>query len=45
MGLTFLPKRLIQQGLADARLELVLPGLATRGQLFAVYSSRKNLSA
>jgi DNA-binding transcriptional LysR family regulator len=45
MGLTFLPKWLIHQDLADRRLELVLPGLATRGQLFGVYPSRKYLSA
>jgi DNA-binding transcriptional LysR family regulator len=46
MGLTLLPKWMIQEDLAHGRLELVLPGQITVGvQLFGVYPSRKYLSA
>jgi DNA-binding transcriptional LysR family regulator len=46
MGLTFLPKWLIEQDLAEGRLERVLPEVAIfRGRLYAVYPSRKYLSA
>jgi DNA-binding transcriptional LysR family regulator len=46
MGLTFLPKWLIAEDLANKRLELLLPEAPSfEGQLFAVYPSRKYLSA
>jgi DNA-binding transcriptional LysR family regulator len=46
MGLTVLPTWIIQEDLADRRLELVLPEQVTiRLPLFGVYPSRKYLSA
>jgi DNA-binding transcriptional LysR family regulator len=46
MGITFLPKSLIAADIEKKRLELLLPGVLTfEGQLFAVYPSRKYLSA
>jgi DNA-binding transcriptional LysR family regulator len=46
MGLAFLPKWLISEDVAAGRLEHVLPELLTfEGRLFAVYPSRKYLSA
>ena len=46
MGVTFLPKWLIAADLAHGRLELVFPGVGfDRARLFAVYPSRKYLSA
>ncbi len=46
LGVTFLPHWLIREDLAERRLELVLPSSAgTAGRLFAVYPSRKYLSA
>jgi DNA-binding transcriptional LysR family regulator len=46
MGITFLPKGLIAEDIAKNRLELLLPeALSFQGQMFAVYPSRKYLSA
>jgi DNA-binding transcriptional LysR family regulator len=46
MGLAFLPKWLISEDVAAGRLEHVLPEQLTfEGRLFAVYPSRKYLSA
>lgn len=46
MGLAFLPKWLISEDVAAGRLEHVLPKQLTfEGRLFAVYPSRKYLSA
>jgi DNA-binding transcriptional LysR family regulator len=46
MGVAFLPKWLVAQDLAEGRLERLLPEAAVfRGKLFAVYPSRKYLSA
>jgi DNA-binding transcriptional LysR family regulator len=46
MGLAFLPKWLIAQDVAAGRLEQVLPDqIIFEGRLFAVYPSRKYLSA
>ena len=46
MGLTFLPKFMIAEDVAQKRLELLLPELPSfQGQMFAVYPSRKYLSA
>jgi DNA-binding transcriptional LysR family regulator len=46
MGLAFLPKWLIAADVAAGRLERVLPHeVIFEGRLFAVYSSRKYLSA
>src|SRR5579871_40347 len=46
MGLTFVPEILIEQELADGRLDAVLPGTARGvGTLYIVYPSRKYLSA
>jgi len=46
MGLAYLPKWLIGEDLAAGRLEAVLPEAGTNwGRLFAVYPSRKYLSA
>jgi DNA-binding transcriptional LysR family regulator len=46
MGLAFLPKWLIADDIAAGRLERVLPNEAVfEGQMFAVYPSRKYLSA
>ena len=46
MGLAFLPKWLISEDVAAGRLERVLPEQLTfEGRLFAVYPSRKYLSA
>jgi DNA-binding transcriptional LysR family regulator len=46
MGLAFLPRWLVAEDLATGRLEHVLPGrIVFEGRLFAVYPSRKYLSA
>jgi DNA-binding transcriptional LysR family regulator len=46
LGVTFLPRSLIAEDIEKKRLELLLPGSLTfEGQLFAVYPSRKYLSA
>jgi DNA-binding transcriptional LysR family regulator len=46
LGIAFLPKSLIAEDVARKRLELLAPGLLPfEGQLFAVYPSRKYLSA
>ncbi|MET4114389.1 DNA-binding transcriptional LysR family regulator [Bradyrhizobium sp. JR1.5] len=46
MGLAFLPKWLVAEDLAAGRLEHVVPGqVIFEGKLFAVYPSRKYLSA
>ena len=46
MGLAFLPKWLISEDVAAGRLEHILPKQVTfEGRLFAVYPSRKYLSA
>jgi DNA-binding transcriptional LysR family regulator len=46
MGLAFLPKWLVAEDIAAGRLEHVMPGqVLFEGKLFAVYPSRKYLSA
>ncbi|MBR0926711.1 LysR family transcriptional regulator [Bradyrhizobium diazoefficiens] len=46
MGLAFLPKWLVAEDIAAGRLEHVMPGqVIFEGKLFAVYPSRKYLSA
>lgn len=46
MGIAFLPGSLIAEDIAQKRLELLLPGVQSyEGQMFAVYPSRKYLSA
>ncbi|MCK1388766.1 LysR family transcriptional regulator [Bradyrhizobium sp. 21] len=46
MGLAFLPKWLVAEDIAAGRLEHVMPGhVVFEGKLFAVYPSRKYLSA
>ena len=46
MGLAFLPKWLVADDIASGRLEQVMPGhIMFVGKLFAVYPSRKYLSA
>jgi DNA-binding transcriptional LysR family regulator len=46
MGLTFMPRWVADSDIAEGRLELVLPKASTlRGTLYAVYPSRKYLSA
>ncbi|KRQ13303.1 LysR family transcriptional regulator [Bradyrhizobium manausense] len=46
MGLAFLPKWLVAEDIAAGRLEHVMPGhIVFVGKLFAVYPSRKYLSA
>ncbi|MDA9449071.1 MULTISPECIES: LysR family transcriptional regulator [Bradyrhizobium] len=46
MGLVFLPKWLVAEDIASGRLEHVMPGhIIFAGKLFAVYPSRKYLSA
>lgn len=46
MGLAFLPKWLVTEDIAAGRLEHVMPGrVFFEGKLFAVYPSRKYLSA
>ncbi|WP_249143187.1 LysR substrate-binding domain-containing protein [Bradyrhizobium liaoningense] len=46
MGLAFLPKWLVTEDIAAGRLEHVMPGhVIFEGKLFAVYPSRKYLSA
>jgi DNA-binding transcriptional LysR family regulator len=46
MGLTFMPRWVADSDVAEGRLELVLPEASTlRGTLYAVYPSRKYLSA
>jgi len=46
MGLAFLPKWLVSEDIASGRLEHVMPGqIIFEGKLFAVYPSRKYLSA
>ncbi|QOZ74577.1 LysR family transcriptional regulator [Bradyrhizobium sp. CCBAU 53351] len=46
MGLAFLPKWLVAEDIAGGRLEHVMPGqVIFEGKLFAVYPSRKYLSA
>ncbi|MCP3394055.1 LysR family transcriptional regulator [Bradyrhizobium sp. CCGB12] len=46
MGLAFLPKWLVAEDIASGRLEHLMPGqVIFEGKLFAVYPSRKYLSA
>lgn len=46
LGMTFLPKWMIEDDIVEGRLERVLPGFEPLvGRLFAVYPSRKYLSA
>lgn len=46
MGLAFLPKWLVADDIAAGRLEQLMPGqVIFEGRLFAVYPSRKYLSA
>jgi DNA-binding transcriptional LysR family regulator len=46
MGLAFVPRWVVEADIAEGRLELILPGAPImRGTLYAVYPSRKYLSA